>query len=118
MAARKVFIIWKHPLFHETVRALLNHPELVCIGSSSEFSADQLLSDTPPDIIVIEEENHGQTVRIINLLLNHYAKIRLLALNLLDNEMSVFDYSFETVYKVNDFLSWVLEESSQMENDK
>jgi hypothetical protein len=116
MAACRVFIVWKHLLFHETVRALLNQPEVDWIGSSPEFKPEELLSDNPPDIIVIEEEGHNQTVEIMNLLMNHHAKIRLLGLNLLDNEMIVFDYSTRTVCKANDFLNWVLEECNQKEN--
>jgi DNA-binding NarL/FixJ family response regulator len=118
MAVRRVFILWTHPLFHETVRVLLNHPEVEWIGSSPDSIPEDLLLQTPPDIIVLEEEGGGPTVEIINLLMTHRESVRVLGLNLLDNQMSVFDYSHRTVCKADDLLYWVLEDCTQKENSE
>lgn len=119
MAAQRVFIFWTHPLFHETIRVLLNHPEVEWVGSSPDYQIDwDLFSDPPPDKIVIEEDGRGPPPEIINLLLAHCESVRVLGLNLLDNEMNVFDYSQRTVCKADDLLHLILDDCTKKEIDQ
>lgn len=118
MAVHRVFIFWIHPLFHETVRVLLNHPGVEWVGSSQDYTTGwDMVSEPPPDTIVIEEDDRGPPPEIIQLLLNQRFNVRILGLNLLDNEISVFDYSQRTVCKADDLLHWILEDCNQKEKD-
>jgi DNA-binding NarL/FixJ family response regulator len=119
MAIHRVFIFWTHPLFFETVRALLNHPSVECVGSSQDYSTGwDLVSDPPPDTIVIEEDGRGPQPETIKLLITTRLNVRVLGLNLLDNEIRVFDYSQRTAWKSDDLLHWILEDCAQKEKDK
>jgi hypothetical protein len=117
MTIRRVFILWTHSLFHETVRALLNDPQVVLLGSSQDYSLVQdQISEQSPDILVVEEENYTNFPEIIDLLKNQKESIRVVGLNLLDNEMSVLDFYHKTVCNADDLLQWVLVDNTPQEN--
>jgi DNA-binding NarL/FixJ family response regulator len=119
MAVRRVFILWTHSLFHETVRALLNDPQVELLGSSQDYSKVQVqISEQPPDILVVEEEDYTNFIKIIDLLKNQRENIRVVGLNLLDNEMSVFEFHQKTVCKADDLLQWVLVDNTTPENEE
>jgi hypothetical protein len=117
MTIRRVFILWTHSLFHETVRALLNDPQVVLLGSSQDYSLVQdQISEQSPDILVVEEENYTNFPEIIDLLKNQKESIRVVGLNLLDNEMSVLDFYHKTVCNADELLQWVLVDNTPQEN--
>ena len=38
MSTQRVFIIWSYPLFHESVRLFLEHPDIKLVGATSDFN--------------------------------------------------------------------------------
>jgi hypothetical protein len=111
MAGRKVFVFWTHILFHETVQALLNHPLIEWLGSSSDLNSVMDPSLNPrPDVIIIEEESGSQPIEVIQILENSRWNVRLVGLNLEDNQMRVYDFTQHTVQNADDLLHWIVNE--------
>lgn len=109
MANRRVFIFWTHPLFHETVKALLNHPHIEWAGSSSDYAAGWEPGLISPDTILVEEDEAGSPpAELIKLLETSRGNVRVVGLNLNDNEMRVYNYVQRTVCKADDLLQWIL----------
>jgi AmiR/NasT family two-component response regulator len=107
MATRRVFVIWTHPLFRETVSLLLRHPLVELVGTTNDHSAarSQIIK-AQPDVVIIEQNNDDEhageeTVAI----LQHGPKV--VRLSLADNELSIYLRELRTVEKVAD-LVWLI----------
>ncbi len=110
MAVRRVFVLWRNPLFHVSVRLLLDKPNVEVVGATSDYTTcrDQI-TDLKPDLVIIEKARTEElasedTVWILS------AVPRVVHLSLADNELSVFQHQHRTVAKADDLLQLVLED--------
>ncbi len=110
MAVRRVFVIWTHPLFHESVRLLLNHPEVEWVGSTSDYeTALTKILDFQPDTILVEEVEETISERIIKLLEGSSWNLRVIGLSLDNNKMRVYHSEYRTVAQAEDLLHLIKE---------
>jgi DNA-binding NarL/FixJ family response regulator len=112
MAVRRVFVIWRHPLFHVSVRMLLNHPSIEWLGSTSDYRAGRdIVADLKPDIVVIEEEQEeGSKSNTLEFLLKRSTNIRVIGLNINDNLLSIYSHEQGEIAKAEELLQIVLKE--------
>jgi DNA-binding NarL/FixJ family response regulator len=112
MAVRRVFIVWSHPIFHESVRALLSHhPKIEVVGSTSEHATAQSEFDKlKPDIILIEkpEEDVDVMTSTMQILENSSWGPRLAYLSLDDNDLRVYHREERTVAEAEDLINLIL----------
>ena len=113
MAIRRVFIYWTHPLFYDSVRMLLNHPEIEWVGSSSDYGAgwSQIMS-VPPDTILVEEVEGSIPDEVLHLVEASHWNGRVVGLNIHDNQMRMYQHIQRTVGKAEDLLQWILDDQS------
>jgi len=107
MATRRVFVIWTHPLFRETVSLLLRHPLVELVGTTNDHSAarSQIIK-AQPDVVIIEQNNDDEHAGEETLaILQHGPKV--VRLSLADNELSIYLRELRTVEKVAD-LVWLI----------
>jgi DNA-binding NarL/FixJ family response regulator len=109
MADRRVFVIWAHPLFHESVRLLLNHPEIEWVGATSDYkTALGDITNLQPDTILIEETEPAAIsrvpLRVMEILEACSWNSRVVELNLKDNELSIYHREKRTVGQAEDLL--------------
>ncbi len=109
MANRRVFILWKNPLFHESVRLLLNHPDVECVGSTTNhLDARSDILNFQPDIILLEETKEDIQWDAFEILKACSWSLRVVSLNLTDNQSCVLCREFATVNEADDLLRLVL----------
>ena len=92
---RRVYIIWTHPLFHDTVSLLLNHPDVQVLGSSTVYvEALEEIEQLKPDTIIIEDSElngEAQQVKTIMRLLDvSPVAMRIIRISLQDNDLWVY----------------------------
>ncbi len=106
MATRRVFVIWSNPLFHESLRLLLNHPEVEWVGATSDHAAahDQIVSLCPDTILIEEEEGGNAPAETLEILEASSADMRVIRLSLVDNELKVYHREQRTVGRAEDLL--------------
>ncbi len=109
MAAKHIFILWSNPLFQDSVSRLLDHPDIVCMGSA-EISTASLpeLQQQHLDAIIFEKKDSTTTGEIINLLEPGSKTLRLIGFNLEDNEIWSCHYEHKTISKAEDLVEMVL----------
>jgi DNA-binding NarL/FixJ family response regulator len=113
MSARRVFVIWMHPLFHESVRMLLDHPQVKWVGSTSDFqSAPVQILELRPDTILIEEDplDSSKNFELAELMKATNWELRVFSLNLDDNHLKIVHYEHGLVHQAGDLLHLVLKE--------
>jgi len=111
MDSHRVFVIWTHPLFLESLRLLLQNATIQWIGSSSssekEYAEIQRLK---PDTILMEEEENGSTpANVIDLMETSSANTRVFRLSLADNDLKIYHRENRTVLQADDLLNLILE---------
>jgi AmiR/NasT family two-component response regulator len=105
-----VFVIWTNPLFLESIRALLGHPEIKLVGASSDISnAYEEIIVLRPDVVIIESNSDGTPVdsETLPILLS---TARVIQMSLDDNELNLFQHQQLTLADADDLLSMILEE--------
>lgn len=112
IVTRRVFVIWTHQLFHESVRLLLNHPEVEWVGETSDHQAAQEeIIKLKPDTILIEEveEIEGSVPsEEMQILETCHWDVRVIGLNLTNNKLSVYHREQRTVRQAEDLLRLIL----------
>ena len=105
MVVQRVFVIWTHPLFHESVRLILNHPSVEWLGSTSDYAAarDQILR-LRPNAVLVEEVEDGVPASALAVLEACNWDVRVIALSLTDNKLSVYHREHRIVGQAEDLL--------------
>ena len=113
MSVHRVFIFWTNPLFHEAVRLLLNHPEIVWVGASSHYLVDEVqIARLSPDTVLVEESGEPLLGEILKFLEISQNSVRVIGLNLENNQMRTYHRVERTVGKAEDLLQWILNEKT------
>jgi hypothetical protein len=110
--ARQVFILWLNPLFHETVRLLLDDPAIKVIGDSSDYdTVRETLQRLQPDTVIFEEDNDNARAcaEMFQVLEASTWELRVIRLSLLDNELKAYHREQSTVSSSEDLRRLVQE---------
>jgi hypothetical protein len=109
MAVRHVFVIWTNPLFHEATRLLLRHPNIIWVGAAADFTtAHEEIMRLHPDTILFEKTRAGIPIDVLEILEVETWDMRIIALSLDNNEMSLYHREHQTVLDIGDLLQFVL----------
>jgi hypothetical protein len=109
MTSRRVFVIWTNPLFHESARLLLKHPDIIWVGAATGFAtAHEAIMKLQPDTILFEKTEAGIPVDAIEILEVVTWDVRIIGLSLDNNEMSLYHREHQMVVKAGDLLQFVL----------
>jgi len=111
MTHRRVYTLWKHPLFQETVRRLLNHPDVEWLGSHSEYKLGKRKIDAlRPDVIIIEQESEG-VENAQDVMGTASWDVSVVSLSLSDNVLNLYSHRVQTVGHADDLLRIVLDKT-------
>lgn len=111
MTGRRLYVVWTHPIFHESVRLLLNHPSVEWVGAASdcEVGLSEILA-LKPDTILMEETEEACRFRATDILEVAPWNVRVLSMSLNENRLSIFHREQKTVGQAEDLLHLVLNE--------
>ena len=109
MTVRRVFVIWTHPLFHETARLLLKHPDVIWVGAAQDISiVHEEILKLQPDTILFERTVAGFPADLMEIIQADTWDVRLIGLSLEDNKINLFQREHQTVVEAGDLLQFVL----------
>lgn len=105
MTIRRVYAIWTHPIFHESVRRLLSHPDIEWTGATSDYAAaKQALLDLRPDTVLVEKVEGEVPAEIKDVLETIPWAVRIISLGLDDNKLSLYHRERRTIERPEDLL--------------
>ena len=107
MVIRRIYIVWVHPLFCDTVRLLLTHSSIEIVGLSNDYdNATQEISQHKPDTVIIEDTEESAVTRIkTSEIVNMFPEVaRIIRLSLKDNELWVYRHERQSITNIEDFL--------------
>ena len=108
--ARRVFIVWSHPLFYETVRRLLDQSEVDVVGTGSQRAAAQAEIDVlQPDTIIVEEDpdQAADYSDVLKLLKSSPWAPRVIRLSLQDNDLWIYQREKWTIRTSGDLIDHI-----------
>ena len=109
MAVRRVFLIWTNPLFHESARLLLKHPDVIWVGSTGDITtANEEIMRLHPDTILFEKTSAGIPTGVMEVLEVETWDVRIIGVSLDNNEISLYHHKHQTVGEAGDLLQFVL----------
>lgn len=88
---RRVFIVWTNPLFYESVRLLLSHPEIDIVGETANFSdAQDIIRRLRPDTVIVEEVGNEVPAEVLAVLEQSKWHTRIIGFSLDDNRLNLY----------------------------
>lgn len=107
MVTQRVFVIWTHPLFRETVCLLLGPPMVELVGTTDDHSAAQAqIEAARPDVVIIEQiDDEGDASEETVAILQQGPKV--IRLSLADNELRMYLRELRTLEKVADLVQLI-----------
>ena len=111
MATRRLFVIWAHALFYDSLRLLLDRPGIELVGAASDYAAarEQIVSLRADTVLVEENEAGDIPDATLSLLEAGPACVRIIRLSLADNELIVYHREKRLVGKTDDLLHLIEE---------
>jgi DNA-binding NarL/FixJ family response regulator len=111
MSTHRVFVIWSHPLFYESIRLLLKNNHIEWLGAScSPIEARAEILESKPDTILVEDEENGSlSIGLINLFESN-PMLRIFRLNLADNNLQIYHQEQRTVLQAEDLIKLITDE--------
>ncbi len=105
MKSRQVFVVWTHPLFYTSLRLILDDPNINLMSAASDYAAAhaQIMS-LQPDTIIVEEGGEDISTEVMALLQICPSGGRIIGLNLIDNQLSVYHREHRIVGEAEDLL--------------
>lgn len=106
MTSRRVFVIWSHPIFHESLRLLLNHPGIEWVGATSDHRAahEAILRHQPDTVLLEEGEDEEVPCEAVRIIGAGPTNVRVIRLSLSDNELSVYHRERRTIGAAEELL--------------
>jgi DNA-binding NarL/FixJ family response regulator len=112
VTARRIFVFWIHPIFRDAIQALLTHPEIEWAGESSDYAEGvHALQNNQADAILVEEDDGQVPGEIMDILEKSRQNVRIIRLNIQDNQMWIYRRVQHTVSKAQDLLEMILDDS-------
>lgn len=104
---KRVFVIWKNPLFCSTLKLLLNSSiDIAWAGDIPDYSlAGAQIKNDSPDIVIIEEEDGERTSeQSLALLSNQIEDLSVIGLNLSNNVVNLYQHKQRQIIQANDLI--------------
>jgi DNA-binding NarL/FixJ family response regulator len=111
MATHQVYVIWAHPLFHDSLRQLLDHTDIKWVGAASDFAiAVEEISRLHPDTILIEELDGETTAAAFMKIVEKFQwNLRVIGVSLNDNQLSIYQHAQQTVGQPEDLIRLIIQ---------
>lgn len=107
---RRLYVVWTNPLFRDSVRVLLDHPEVDLAGTSSDYvAAKEAIMNLKPDTILVEEIEGVVPTNLMELLDVNHLNLRLISVNLDDNRLRIFHRQQWNIVQAEDLLRLILQ---------
>ena len=108
MAVQRVFVVWNHPLFLESVRRLLERPGIAWVGAASDHAQARLrIAELQPDTVLIEEPEGDAPSEAIGILEAGSTDLRVIRLSLANNELTAYDRTRRRIVEPGDLLRMI-----------
>lgn len=106
MAARLVYIIWSHPISHESLRLLLNHPDVEIVGTTTDITkAQEEIIAFKPDTVIVESTGTSIDTETLAIFASCPWVRRIIGFSMNDNKLNVYQREEKTVAKADDLLT-------------
>lgn len=109
MGTHRVFAVIKNALFLETVRRVLNHPDLEWLGYTTDYaSVQEKISEVHPDTVIIEAVPDSDfPAETLDYLLLGNPGMRVIRLSMEDNNLVLFRSEHREITQAEDLLNIV-----------
>lgn len=106
MADHQVYVIWTNPLFHDSLRQLLDHNNINWVGAASDIqtAAEEILQLFPDTILIEDVEDKSNTNIFMNIVDQFGWDLQVIGVSLNDNELNIFQHAKQMVGKPEDLI--------------
>jgi hypothetical protein len=109
IVVQRVFVVWTNPLFHESVRLILRHPNIQFVGANSDYTvAQKEIYILRPDTILIEETGIKETSDVMEVLGICPWNVLVVLLSLSENKFNVYHHEQRNLEQDSDLLQLIL----------
>lgn len=105
----RVYAFWQNPIFCDSIRLILQHPELEWIGSTSSLDTAQAdISTHQPEVVLVEYTDVRTSVEFLRIMACSPWGAQIIGLNLHNNQLHLYHREQWTMAKIEDLLKVIL----------
>lgn len=109
MTSRRVYVVWVNPLFRDSVLALMQHPDVECVGVANRSAiVKEDISSAEPDTILLENAGGQPSKDVVDLLEQFNFTGRLVSFSLTANRLHVYHHEESAALRAGDLLRLLL----------
>lgn len=110
MMSRRLYVVWSSPLFRDSTRLLLNHPDVEWVGATSDYAlACAAILSLRPDTILVEKQDNVIPAELMELLATNSFDFQLIGVSVVENRLSIYRHETWAVSAADDLLQLVLQ---------
>jgi DNA-binding NarL/FixJ family response regulator len=110
MGSHRVFVVWANPLFRDSVRMLLQHPDVDYVGEAhNDGLATETILALEADTILVEEALGKVPAKVMDLFAQSQFAGRLVSVSLRNNRLHVYHREEWAAAHADDLLHLILQ---------
>ena len=120
MTVHQIYVIWSNPLFHDSLRQLLDLNNIKWVGAASDIptAAEEILQLHPDTILIEDMEEKSNTNLFMNIVEQFGWDLQVIGFSLNDNELNIFQHAKQMVGKPEDLIRLITRWQSTLDFPK
>ncbi len=109
MARHRIFVIWKNPIFRDSLRMLLNHPDVEVVGNGNVLEQAALeIAGLKPNTILVEITSQPALLELLEILENEKSYLQIIGMNMDNNLATLIQRESRVVFHEDELLEIIL----------
>lgn len=102
-------MIWKNPIFRDSLRMLLNHPDVEVVGNGNVLEQAALeIAGLKPNTILVEITNQHALLELLEILEHEKSQLQIIGMNMENNQATLFHRESRVVFHEDELLEIIL----------
>jgi len=109
MVQHRIYVIWSNPIFRDSLRMILKHPQIEWVGCEPDFKrALEEIVELNPDTILVEISEQFSLAELIQGLEQGESKLQIIGMNMENNIVTLYHRENYSVVHEDELLQIVL----------
>ena len=109
MTQHRIYVIWSNPIFRDSLRMILKHPQVEWVGSEPDFSrALEEIVNLAPDTILVEITEQFTLAELIQGLEQGESELQIIGMNMENNVATLYHRENYSVIHEDELLQIIL----------
>ena len=109
MAQHKIYVIWSNPIFRDSLRMIIKHPQIEWVGCKRDFTpALEEIKNLVPDTILVERSEQFTLAELIQGLEQGASELQIIGMSMENNTVTIYHRENYSMVQEDELLKIIL----------